>query len=97
MVEAAPQAQPKTTWNAQKDFVQLRVLLETFSNVLIISARFPFPCQKRFFFGVFLGSFFRWFFGTPFGGQRVAQGGRFEALFLTFWVPFWAPHFGIVF
>ena len=47
------------------------------------------------FFGFFF--FFRWFFGTPFGGQRVAQGGRFETLFLTFRVSFWVPHFCIVF
>ena len=60
-------------------------------------ARFPFLAKTGFYFSVFSGSFFRWFFCTPFGGQRVAQGGRFEALFLTFWVPFWVPHLGIVF
>ena len=59
-------------------------------------ARFPFLAKTGLFL-VFFGSFFRWFFGTPFGGQRVAQGGRFEALFLTFGVPFWVPNFGIVF
>ena len=48
MVEAAPQAQQKTTWNAQKGFVPVRVLLGFFFNVSIIFARFPFPCQKRF-------------------------------------------------
>ena len=36
-------------------------------------------------------------FWCPFGGHRVAQGVPFEALFLTFGVPFWVPHFGIVF
>ena len=44
--------------------------------------------------GLFLGCFLSVFWGAPFGGQRVAQGGPFEALFLTFWMPFWAPHFG---
>ena len=50
VVEAAPQAQPKTTWNAQEDFVRLRVLLGIAFHVFVISARFPFPCQKRFLF-----------------------------------------------
>ena len=50
MVEAAPQAQPKTTRNAQKGFVQLWVLLGTFFNVFIISARFPFLAKTGFYF-----------------------------------------------
>ena len=49
-------------------------------------------------FSVFFGGrFFDGFSGTPFGGQRVTQGGRFETLFLTCGVSFWVPHFCIVF
>ena len=49
VVEAAPQAQPKTTWNAQKDFVQLQVSPVLF-DVLIISLRASrSPVRKGFF------------------------------------------------
>ena len=73
-------------------------LVGNFLNVLMISARFPFPCQKRFLFFLFFPGVF---WGTPLGcgcgAPGGAQGGRFEALFLTFGVPFWVPHFGTVF
>ena len=85
MVEAAPQAQPKTTWNAQKDFVQLRVLLGTFLHVFIISARFPFPMsEKVHVLRSFLRVCFGYRFGSQNGAQRVPIGGHFGHLFRVF-------------
>ena len=47
VVEAAPQAQPKTTCNAQKDFVQLRILPGTFSNVVHELCALPVPLSEK--------------------------------------------------
>ena len=99
MVEAAPQAQPKTTWNAQKDFVQLRVLLGTFLHVFIISARFPFPMSEKV---SVLASFFEvCFWAPPWGAfvvppvvpKGVVLRHFFSLLGYLFGYPILAPFF----
>ena len=98
MVEAAPQAQPKTTWNAQKDFVQLRVLLGTFLHVFIISARFPFPMSEKVHISCLLrGSFFACFGVLLLVAKGCPKGVVSRHFFSLFGVPFWVPHFGTVF
>ena len=58
MVEAAPQAQPKTTRNAQKGFVHLQVLPGTFLTCSLSLRASRSPVRKGFFLVFFGGRFF---------------------------------------
>ena len=72
VLEAAPQAQPKATWNAEKAFVQLPVLLGTFlpgtASVHYLCA-LPVPLSEKVTWLAgclvdwWIGELFFWWFG----------------------------------
>ena len=77
VVAAAPHAQPETTSNAQKAFVQLRILLGSFHIRVRYLCALPVPLsEKVHVLRPFLRVCFGHRFGSQIGAQRVPFGGH---------------------